>query len=88
MLGGDLSETGTEKLNQKIRALMDRIEAAVKNGGHQPDSRLMAHGLFSALNGIMITYARYPGRSADDITRHTRRLAEVIGDVFKSYAPA
>jgi len=88
MIGGDLSETGAKKLNQKMRALMDRIETAVQATGHQPESRLIAHALFSALNGIMITYARYPGRSADDITRHTRRLAEVIGDVFKSYAPA
>ena len=88
MIGGDLSETGAKKLNQKMRALMDRIETAVQATGHQPESRLIAHGLFSALNGIMITYARYPGRSADDITQHTRRLAEVIGDVIKSYAPA
>ena len=88
MIGGDLSETGAKKLNQKMRALMDRIETAVQATGHQPESRLIAHALFSALNGIMITYARYPGRSADDISQHTRRLAEVIGDVFKSYAPA
>lgn len=86
MLGGDLSMAGTEKLNQKMRALMDRIETAVQAAGHQPESRLMAHGLFSALNGIMITYARYPGRSADVISRHTRRLAELIGEVFKTYA--
>ncbi|MFP4532183.1 MAG: TetR/AcrR family transcriptional regulator [Desulfobacterales bacterium] len=86
MLGGDLSETGTEKLNQKMRALMDRIEAAVKAADRRSDSRMIAHALFSALNGIMITYARYPGRDADDISRHTRRLAELIGDVFKTYA--
>jgi len=86
MLGGELSEDGTKKLNQKMRTLMDRIETAVLATGHQPESRLMAHALFSALNGIMITYARYPGRSADAISRHTRRLAELIGDVFKTYS--
>lgn len=88
MLGGDLSETGTEKLNRKMRTLMDRIQTALPVGDQTPDSRLIAHALFSALNGIMITYARYPGRSNAEISRHARRLAEVIGDVFKAYAPA
>jgi len=83
MLGGELSSEGTERLNRMMRALMDRLEAAVVASGTEKDSRLICHALFSALNGIMITYARYPGREATEISRHTRRLAAIIGDLFE-----
>jgi len=45
--------------------------------------RLRAHALFSALNGLMISYARYPGRSAEETRRHTLRLAEIIARRFE-----
>lgn len=85
MLGGELSPEGIEKLNRMMRALMDRIESAVVASGTKKNSRLISHALFSALNGIMITYARYPGRETSEISRHTRRLAAIIGDVFETY---
>ena len=83
MLGGELSTDGTQKLNRMMRALMDRVETAILAEGPKKNARLMAHALFSALNGIMITYARYPGRNSEEISRHTRRLAAIIGDVFE-----
>ena len=83
MLGGELSTDGTQKLNRMMRALMDRLEAAILLERPKENARLMAHALFSALNGIMITYARYPGRNSEEISRHTRRLAAIIGGVFE-----
>ena len=62
--------------------MMTRLEAALILAGIKTDSRITAHALFSALNGIMISYARYPGRSDEDIRRHTLRLSEIIADVF------
>ena len=82
MLGGDLSPEATDKLNHTMRALMDRIEAGMREAGIGDDSRLKSHALFSALNGLMISYARYPGRTPDDIRAHTLRLAELIADAF------
>jgi len=78
MLGGRLSSDATEKLNLVMRALMDRVEAIVKAAGVPGETRLVSHALFSALNGIMISYAQYPGRTAGEIRRHTQRLAKVI----------
>ncbi len=86
MLGGELSPEGVEKLNRMMRSLMDRLESAVVGSGTKKNPRLVSHALFSALNGIMITYARYPGRDAAEISRHTRRLASIIGDVFEACA--
>jgi AcrR family transcriptional regulator len=84
MLGGKLSEEATEKLNPIMRTLMDRVEAIVADGKPTKQTRFLSHALFSALNGIMISFARYPGRESDEIYRHTRRLAGIVGDCFEN----
>lgn len=82
MLGGKLSPEATKRLNPIMRDLMNRIEGIVREAGIAGETRLVAHALFSALNGVMISYARYPGRSLDEIQRHTLRLAGVVADFF------
>jgi AcrR family transcriptional regulator len=82
MLAGDLPPDATVKLNHVMRLLMDRIEERISAQGMRQQTRLSAHALFSALNGIMISYARYPGRTSDQIKRHTLRLAEIVAQTF------
>ena len=82
MLGGDMSAQATQKLDKNMALLMNRIEDAIHGAGIKNNSRLTAHALFSALNGIMISYARYPGKTDDEIRRHTLRLAGIIAGVF------
>ncbi|HMA67157.1 MAG TPA: TetR/AcrR family transcriptional regulator [Desulfosalsimonadaceae bacterium] len=85
MLGGEMSAEGTEKLNALMREFMDRLETAVAiSSGAEENSRLMAHALFSSLNGIMLSYSRYPGRDKQEILRHTRRLAALIAEKFEA----
>jgi hypothetical protein len=84
MLAGDLPPDATDKLNHVMRMLMDRIEERIRAQGMREQTRLSAHALFSALNGIMISYARYPGKTPDQIKRHTLRLAEIIAQTFAS----
>lgn len=84
MLGGQLSNESTEKLNRMMRTLLDRIEAILKAKPFSGDTRSLSHALFSALNGIMISYAGYPGRNMDEITTYTTKLAGIIADVFKA----
>jgi hypothetical protein len=86
MLGGNLSSKGIERLNPIMRELMNRIEGIVKESGLQGETRLVSHALFSSLNGIMISYAQYPGRSLDEIRRHTLRLSRIVAQFFE--APA
>lgn len=87
MLGGDLSPDATRRLNHIMRLLMDRIEKALQAAGVGGDTRLAAHALFSALNGIMISYARYPGREPAAVRRHTLRLADAIAQIFIEMRP-
>ena len=84
MLGGDLSPDATQKLDTQMKELMNRLETALIAAGLDKNTRIIAHALFSALNGIMISYARYPGKTDADIRRHTLRLAKTIAGIFKS----
>ncbi|MFZ5569851.1 MAG: TetR/AcrR family transcriptional regulator [Thermodesulfobacteriota bacterium] len=83
MLGGEMSAAATQKLNTVMKPLMDRIAGVIGATGIHPQPRLIAHSLFSALNGIMISYARYPGRSQEEIRRHTIRLAGLVAGIFE-----
>ncbi|MEW6442611.1 MAG: helix-turn-helix domain-containing protein [bacterium] len=82
MLGGKLSPEATERLNPIMRRLMDRLEEIVRAAGIRRRTRLVSHALFSALNGVMISYAQYPGRSLEEIRRHTLRLAGIVAGFF------
>jgi AcrR family transcriptional regulator len=90
MLGGNLSVDATERLNPIMRELMRRIETILEHAGIRKQTRLYAHALFSSLNGIMISYARYPGRDLNEIRRHTLRLARIVAQCFERnlHAPA
>ncbi len=65
-----------------MRKLMNRVEGIVKEAGLKGETRLVSHALFSSLNGIMISYAKYPGRSLDEIRRHTLRLSQIVAAFF------
>ncbi|MBW1680592.1 MAG: TetR/AcrR family transcriptional regulator [Deltaproteobacteria bacterium] len=82
MLGGRLSPQAAAEIDTTMRPLMDRVEQAVRGAGISGDTRLAAHALFSALNGIMISYAKYPGRSLQEIERHTLRLTREVAHRF------
>jgi AcrR family transcriptional regulator len=86
MLGGKLSPEATMRLNPIMRELMHSIEEIVRQSRPSGETRFIAHALFSALNGIMISYARYPGRNLEEIRHHTLRLAGVVADCFEGTA--
>jgi AcrR family transcriptional regulator len=86
ILGGELTEEATANLNQSMRSMMDRVEKAVKVAGYTKDTRMTAHAVFSSLNGLMISYGRYPGRTPDEIREHTLELAAIIAATFESSA--
>ncbi len=82
MIGGRLSDAATERLNPVMRRLIDIVEEVLKNANIPGNTRITSHALFSALNGIMISYAKYPGRNLEEIRAHTMRLAAVVAGFF------
>lgn len=84
MLGGNLKSDAAGRLDPVMRGLLDRFEKVLPVSISSGERRLRAHALFSALNGLMISYARYPGRSPEETRRHTLRLAEIIAQRFEN----
>lgn len=88
MLDGDIKPELLDKLNLIARSLLERFEILLQKSGATKDTRLLAHSFFAALNGILITFRDYPGRSRQDVHRHMKLLARLTAAVFKSGAAA
>lgn len=86
MLAGKLSFEATERLNPIMRDLIDMIEKvviAISPDGKPKNSRTISHALFAALNGNMISYARYPGRTQEEIRGYILKLTDVVAGLFE-----
>ncbi|OAT82344.1 TetR/AcrR family transcriptional regulator [Desulfotomaculum copahuensis] len=86
MLGGNISEKALTRFNQAERYLLNAFEGIFKDMGVKENARLIAHAFFASLNGIVITFRKYPGRSEEEVKRHMRRLAGLIAGIFKKGA--
>ena len=78
MLYYNLNPASLEKLNSIMRAAIGTFEAAIVRSKITGNTRLLAHLLFASLNGILITFHNYPGRSAEEVLKHMNRLASIL----------
>lgn len=83
MLDGQLSGRPLEKLNQAARSVLDQFDRVLPRSGANGGPRLVAHAFFAALNGILISFRKYPGRSPEDVRRHMEALADLLADRFE-----
>jgi len=86
MLEGELSDKALERLNSSLRRIVDEVEMIFRNETEEKDSRRLAHSFFSALNGIMISFVNYPGRTPQEIKKRTLSLAETSSEQFERKA--
>ena len=86
MLEGELSDGALDRLNGSLRRIMDGVEAIFKKEMGGETSRTLAHSFFAALNGVMISFVNYPGRTPQEIKNRTFVLAETIADRFEQKA--
>lgn len=83
MMYGSISEKSLTKFNEAERHLLNTFDGLFKKLGVKENARLVSHAFFASLNGIMITFRKYPGRSEEDVRRHIHRLASIVASVFK-----
>ena len=55
-LHGNIGEASAQKLNRLSIEVMDLLETVLEKIGCREDNRLLAHTLFAALSGIMISF--------------------------------
>jgi len=84
MLDGSLSPELVDRLNAAERLLlnqMDKLFIRIKAKGN---IRMLSHTYFAAMNGVLITFRNYPGRSKDEVAEHMKKLGKIIALKFKS----
>ena len=83
MLDGTLSNDQLERLNAMERQMLRELDRLFIGRLDAAEARIHSHAFFSAMNGILISFRNYPGRSRKDVTRHMMKLGKVIAERFK-----
>lgn len=86
MLHTTVSSSSLAKLSAMERSVLDIFDASFRKIGACGDVRLLSHAFFAALNGVLITFRRYPGRSEKEGLDHMLRLAKVLCGLFSTVA--
>lgn len=81
MLDGTLSDEQIERLNAMERRLLEQLDRLFEKRG--AGARMQSHAFFSAMNGILISFRNYPGRSKKDVTQHMLKLGRVVAERFR-----
>lgn len=82
MLDGSLSPEKIEKLNAAERRIFEQFDRLFKKLKKPEPVRLLSHAFFAALNGVLITFRNYPGRTSKAVRRHMINIARVIAGSF------
>mgnify|MGYP004703730697 CR=1 FL=1 len=84
MLDGSLSEEKIEKLNAAERRIFDQFDKLFRKMNKPEPVRLLSHAFFAALNGVLITFRNYPGRTPAAVHQHMLKIARVIAGSFSN----
>jgi AcrR family transcriptional regulator len=82
MLEGSMQEALLDRVTGAERALLDQFESLFVARGAKGNTRMLAHSFFAALNGILITFRRHPGRSAGELRKHMDTLGKGMARLF------
>lgn len=87
MLDGSLSVEKIEKLNVAERKIFDQFDRMFIKMKGAKTVRLLSHAFYAALNGVLITFWKYPGRSPEAVLRHMLNISQIIARRFSSDRP-
>lgn len=82
MLDGSLSGEKIEKLNAAERRVFDQFDKMFQKMKKPEPVRELSHAFFAALNGVLITFRNYPGRTSKAVRQHMLNIARVIARSF------
>lgn len=83
MLDGTLGAELIERLNAAERLLLDQMDRLFVKMNAKGNVRMLSHAYFAAMNGVLITFRNYPGRSREDVAAHMRKLGKIIALRFE-----
>jgi len=82
MLDGSLSPEKVEKINTAERRFLDQFDRLFRKLKKPEPVRPLSHAYFAALNGVLITFRNYPGRTPEAARQHMLNVARVIARGF------
>lgn len=82
MLEGTMHDALLDKIETAERSLLDQFDSVFQALGAKKNTRMISHCFFAALNGILITFRRHPGRSQHESKKHMDRIGRVITQLF------
>ena len=83
MLDGSVSPELLEKLNAAERLLLDQFDRLFRKMGKPEPVRPLSYAFFAAMNGVLITFRNYPGRTTEAVHQHMKNVAKTIADKFE-----
>lgn len=78
MTHGKLNPESLEKLNSVVLRGLKMFEPIFARVGYQGNVRLLSHYFFAMLNGILVTFRKFPGRTDDVIITHMKRVGRIF----------
>ncbi len=82
MINGDLHEDSTEKLNAAMRRLFTVTDSLFEAMEFKDNTRMMSHYFLSTLNGIVITFRKYPGRTENESAKKMKGLGKMLAGII------
>ena len=83
MLDSSKNEMIQEKFNSNVRRLLAAFDYVLQESGIAKKTRIHSHAFLAALNGVVITYINYPGRSEAEIREHILHVTKIIATSFE-----
>ena len=84
MMEGQISQASLKRFNEAIENhVLQIFDEMFKKIGVTGNVRLTSHVFFAALNGILITFRKYPGRNREEVEKHIHRLAKIMAGIFE-----
>ncbi|MCP4109695.1 MAG: TetR/AcrR family transcriptional regulator [Desulfobacteraceae bacterium] len=84
MINREIKPETLEKFNAVQRYFLKIFDNVMIREGASEEIRLITHAFFASLNGIVMTFRNYPGRSKEDIRKHMHRLALLTASMFET----
>ena len=84
MSKGDLSGESMDKINEIVRRILDLFDDTFKGSGYKKSTRYLAHFFLAALNGIVVTFRKFPNRTDEEIFAHMRKLGAVLEEMMQN----
>ena len=84
MLDGSMSAEKIEKLNTAERRIIGQFDRMFQKMNKPEPVRHLSHAFFAALNGVLITFRNYRGRTTKAVRQHMLNISQVIAQSFSN----